>query len=173
MKRLFPLLLPLLLLPALTSCDTAHRLREKIRLEGVERVRPQGFTHLLVVLRAANESAHNLKLKEMTLAFYYRDASRPTLTATLLEPVVLRRRTAGELPTKWRLDYADALAWLPLLRSMESGSLDDWRVSVRMKGRGGMIPIKISGEGLSVPQLLRAFGVEAELGRLLRGPKGE
>lgn len=173
MKRLFRLLLPLLLLPALTSCDTAHRLREKVRLEGVERVRPQGLTHLLVVLRATNDSAHNLKLKEMTLTFYYRDASRPTLTATLLDPVVLRRRTSGELPTKWRLDYADALAWLPLLRSIEAGSLDDWRVSVRMKGRGGMIPIKISREGLSVPQLLRTFGVDAELGRLLRAPRAE
>ena len=89
MKRLFRLLLPLLLLPALTSCDTAHRMREKVRLEGVERVRPQGLTHLLVVLRATNDSAHNLKLKEMTLTFYYRDASRPTLTATLLDPVAL------------------------------------------------------------------------------------
>lgn len=161
-------LLLLLLLPALTSCNLAHRMREKVRFEGVERIRPQGLTHLLLVLRATNDSAHNLKLKEMTLDFYLRDAAEPTLTATLLEPVTLRRRTSGTLSTKWRLDYADALAWLPLVRSLGSGRLDDWRVSVRLKGRSGVVPINILRTDLSVSQLLRTFGVDTNLETLLQ-----
>ena len=62
MKRiLIRLLLAGLSLLPLTACNV-DRLAECIRIEGVERVRTQGFTRLQLVLRVANETGRNLRL---------------------------------------------------------------------------------------------------------------
>lgn len=150
-----------LLILLLASCSGA-RMREKIRIEGIERVRPQGFSHLLLVLRTANDSGHNLKIKELSLDFYRPSAVAPTLTATLMDPVVLHGRTVESLPTKWRLEYADMLAWMPLLQALSQGNFNGWRVSLRIRGRCGLAPINISSEALPLSAILRTFGIDTE-----------
>ena len=150
-----------LLALTLASCS-GQRMRDKIRIDGIERVRPQGLSHLYLELRTTNDSGRNLKVRELTLAFYYGSSAEPTVTATLLEPVTLRKHTSGGLPTKWRLAYADLLAWMPLLRAVGGGSFDGWRVAVQLKGRCGVMPINISSEALPLSTILRTFGVDTK-----------
>ena len=161
MKRiLIRLLLAGLSLLPLTACD-AGRLAERIRIEGVERVRTQGFTRLQLVLRVANGTGRNLRLKEATLAFYPPEASEAIATAVLAEPVVVRRRTTGAVDTRWRIEYARALAWMPLLRALEGGTFDGWWVSVRLKGRSGLVSANISEERVPLSLFLRTFGIDS------------
>lgn len=150
-----------LLALTLASCSGARaRMREKVRIDGIERVRPQGLSRLYLELLTTNDSGHNLKIKELTLSFYRTSAADPTVTATLTEPVLLRRHTAGVLPTKWHLTYADLLSWLPLVQSAAKGNFDGWRVAIRLRGRCGVIPINISSEALPLSAILRTFGID-------------
>lgn len=161
MKRLLSRLLSAgLLLLSLAACD-AGRLADRIRFEGIERVRTQGFTHLQLVLRVANETGRNLRLKEASFAFYPPGAADPVATAVLTEPLLVRRRTTGGVVTKWRIDYAHALAWMPLLRALEGGTLGEWQVAVRLKGRSGLVSANISEKRIPVSLFLRTFGIDS------------
>lgn len=160
-KNLLRIFAALLLLLPLGSCrNVARRTAERIRIEGIGQVRTQGFTHLLLGLRTVNDSGRNLRLTEAEIALYAPGAAEPVATAVLLEPLLLRRRTTAVLATKWRIDYAQALGWLPLLRALDSGNLDGWQISLRAKGRCGLVSRNISEERIPVSVFLRTFGID-------------
>ncbi len=159
--HLLRLLAALLLLLPLGSCrNIARRTAERIRIEGIGQIRTQGFTHLLLGLRTVNDSGRNLRLTEAEIALYAPGAAEPAVTAVLLEPLLLRRHTTAELATKWRIDYAQALGWLPLLRAVGRGDLEGWEVSLRVKGRCGPVTRNISEERIPVSVFLRTFGLD-------------
>lgn len=150
----------LLLLPLGGCSDLARRTAEKIRIEGVGRVRTQGFTRLLLELHATNGTGRNLRLQEATVELYAPGTAEPAATAVLLEPLLLRRRTTETLATKWRIDYAQALGWLPLLGALGRGDLDGWEVTFRLRGRYGPVSRNISRERIPVSDFLRTFEID-------------
>ena len=70
-RRIFAFLLCIVLCAGTTSCRRrAERIREKIRIEAVERAGLRGLTGLEVVLRVRNDTGCKLRLDEASFDFY-------------------------------------------------------------------------------------------------------
>ena len=123
MQRIHILLRSLVLCAALCllgGCrSTAEKMREKIRFEGVEAVRPIGLTGLELDTRVVNDSAHNLSLEDVTLLFYYQTSRLATIQ--LVEPLTLKRRTTAVLTSRWSVKVANPIALLAAGRALKQG----------------------------------------------------
>lgn len=150
----------LLLAAALTtaSCRKAvERARENIRIEAVERIERQGLTGAEAVLRVRNDTGHKLLLDEVRLDVYYGDSRAGTIL--LRERVEVERRWTGSVATHWQLKISDPLALYVLSRKVQAGDLSQVRVSFRIEGRGGPVPVKISRELVPLSEFFGIFGL--------------
>ena len=87
-----------------SSCSgTVQKMRRKVKLEGIEDVRPTSLSSVRIDFRIMNQTAYNLHLKDAVAHLYYRDNCIGTMR--LKERVEVPKRTASELfPTDWT-DY--------------------------------------------------------------------
>ena len=164
MQRIHILLRSLVLCAALCllgGCrSTAEKMREKIRFEGVEAVRPIGLTGLELDTRVVNDSAHNLSLEDVTLLFYYQTSRLATIQ--LVEPLTLKRRTTAVLTSRWSVKVANPIALLAAGRALKQGDLSKLPVSLQATGRGGPVGVNIERDRIAMSEFLSIFGLEAD-----------
>ena len=161
MKQLRLLFLFLVLLSGLTSCSkTIERARQNIAFEGIQGIKPHGLSGVDVMLGVRNNTAHKLVLKEAQFDLCY--DQHPVATILLRERAEVPRRFRGTIPTSWHLRIDDPLAFFALSRKLQKGEEHKITVSYNIRGRGGLMPIKISGENASVSKLLNIFGVSLQ-----------
>ena len=142
---------------SLTSCrGMMQRARQKIGIEGIERIEPHSLSAVDLTLRVRNATAHRLVVK--TAEFDVAYAGREVVRIRLADKVVIRRKTHGGVFTSWRLQVADPLAVYALVKKVRHHEIDKITVSYRVRGRGGIFPVEISGENVPLSKILNIFG---------------
>lgn len=150
----------LLLLAAAGCRPSATDPRNEVRIESVERLVRRGSVGVELTLTLGNDTEHNLKIRTAELEVYYAGGRVGTLR--LCDPLRLPRRSQQEVTTRWRMDSADPMALYVLERRIAG---DDWSriaVAYRLRGRAGLVPVKISGGVMPVSDFLNTFGVSPD-----------
>ncbi len=146
----------------LSSCSsTVQKMRRKVKLEGIEDVRPTSLSSVRIDFRIMNQTAYNLHLKDAVAHLYYRDNCIGTMR--LKERVEVPKRTASELfTTDWAVEVGNPLSLLPILGKVRSGDLSELWVDLELEGRGGPVPVNLSREKMPLSDFLRTFGVDTD-----------
>lgn len=145
----------------LCSCrSTAEKMREKIRFEGVEAVRPIGLTGLELDVRATNDSGYNVRIDSVTLLLFYQ--SSRVATIQLVDPIMLKRRTSESLTSRWSVKISNPLALLAAGRALQQGDHSKLTVSLAATGRGGPVGVNIERDRIAMSEFLSIFGLEAD-----------
>lgn len=146
----------------LSSCSgTVQKMRRKVKLEGIEDVRPTSLSSVRIDFRIMNQTAYNLHLKDAVAHLYYRDNCIGTMR--LKERVEVPKRTASELfTTDWAVEIGNPLSLLPILGKVRSGDLSELWVDLELEGRGGPVPVNLSREKMPLSDFLRTFGVDTD-----------
>lgn len=160
-RRIFAFLLCIVLCAGTTSCRRrAERIREKIRIEAVERAGLRGLTGLEVVLRVRNDTGCKLRLDEASFDLYLGTSFVAGIVLT--EPVGVGRHMAESVATQWRLRISDPLAAYALVRRIGRGDLAAVTVSYAAVGRGGPMTVNILREKVPLSEFLNTFGVDSD-----------
>lgn len=150
----------LLLLAAAGCRPSATDPRSGVRIESVERLERRGSVGVELTLTLGNDTGHNLKIRTAELELFYAGGRVGTLR--LCDPLRLPRRSRQEVTTRWRMESADPMALYVLERRIAG---DDWSriaVAYRLRGRAGLVPIKISVGTMPVSDFLNTFGVSPD-----------
>lgn len=145
-----------------SSCSgTVQKMRRKVKLEGIEDVRPTSLSSVRIDFRIMNQTAYNLHLKDAVAHLYYRDNCIGTMR--LKERVEVPKRTASEVfPTDWAVEIGNPLSLIPILGKVRSGDLSELWVDLELEGRGGPVPVNLSREKMPLSDFLRTFGVDTD-----------
>ncbi len=145
-----------------SSCSgTVQKMRRKVKLEGIEDVRPTSLSSVRIDFRIMNQTAYNLHLKDAVAHLYYRDNCIGTMR--LKERVEVPKRTASEVfTTDWAVEIGNPLSLLPILGKVRSGDLSELWVDLELEGRGGPVPVNLSREKMPLSDFLRTFGVDTD-----------
>lgn len=130
--------------------------RQGVWVESVERLVRRGSVGMELDLTLRNDTERNLKIRRAELDIYYAGARAGTLR--LCDPLHLGRRTTTRATTRWRMESQDPMALYVLERRIRGEEWSKIAVSYRLRGRAGMIPVKISGEMIPVSEFLNNFG---------------
>lgn len=144
----------------MSSCsNTMQKMRRKVKLEGIEEVRPTSLSSIRIDFRIMNQTAYNLHLKDAVAHLYYRDNCIGTMR--LKERVEVPKRTVSEVfPTDWAVEIGNPLSLLPILGKVRGGDLSELWVDLELEGRGGPVPVNLSREKMPLSDFLRTFGVD-------------
>ena len=157
MSRLLKYLLILLVAVSLASCSgMARRARQKIGVEGIERVVPRGVSGFGLRLKVRNETGWRLVVKHAEFDLYY--GAQKIARVELRDKVVVKRKTFGGVNSEWRIIASDAMTYAIVARKIRRGEIEKVRVVYRIRGRGGIIPVEISGEMMPLSKFLNIFG---------------
>ena len=160
MRKIWIIVLLISVSLTLTSCrGKIERMRQKVKLEQIDAVRPMGLTRLDVDLTATNGTGYKLQLTSATVVFLVHDAKVATLQ--LIEPIVLPRRSTEQLATSWSVKIHNPLALLAVAQQFRKGEQDSISVQMLLEGRGGPVPINIERGPMPLSEFLRIFGLEA------------
>lgn len=144
----------------LTSCrGKIERMRQKVKIEQIDAVRPMGLTRLDVDLTATNGTAHKMQLTSATAIFLVHEAKVATLQ--LIEPITLPRRSTEQLTSSWSVKIHNPLALLAVAQQLRNGEQDSITIQLQLEGRGGPIPINIERGPMPLSEFLRIFGLDA------------
>lgn len=162
LKKLIYCSLLVLFALSLGSCSgTVQKMRRKVKLEGIEDVRPMSLSSVRIDFRIMNQTAYNLHLKDAVAHLYYRDNCIGTMR--LKERVEVPKRTASEVfPTDWAVEIGNPLSLIPILGKVRSGDLSELWVDLELEGRGGPVPVNLSREKMPLSDFLRTFGVDTD-----------
>lgn len=162
LKKLIYCSLLVLFALSLGSCSgTVQKMRRKVKLEGIEDVRPTSLSSVRIDFRIMNQTAYNLHLKDAVAHLYYRDNCIGTMR--LKERVEVPKRTASEVfPTDWAVEIGNPLSLIPILGKVRSGDLSELWVDLELEGRGGPVPVNLSREKMPLSDFLRTFGVDTD-----------
>lgn len=160
MKKYLPLLLAALCVLSLSSCsDTVRKMRSKVKLQGIEDVRPTSLSSVQIDFRIMNKTAYNLHLKDAVAELYYLDNCIGTMR--LKERVEVPKRTESEVfETFWAVEIGNPLSLLPVLGKVRQGDLSDFWVHLDLEGRGGPVPVSLSKGKVPLTDFLRTMGVD-------------
>lgn len=159
-RTLYLLLLTTLLLTGGGCRRMAQRAAQKIHIEGIEQLRPQGLSAAEVVFRVTNGTGYKLQLNDAQFDVYYKGA--PFLTIRLAERVEVPKRTTASIPTRWRIRIADPLTLLLVGRDWMQREVSQLTVDYTLEGRGGPVPVKRQRKGVPLSEFLRTFGVSLD-----------
>ncbi|MBR5819645.1 MAG: hypothetical protein IKY68_00115 [Alistipes sp.] len=162
MKKLLKLSLLVALAFSFASCsNTMQKMRSKVKLQGVEDIRPTSLSSVRIDLRVMNKTAYNLHLKDAVANLYYRENCIGTMR--LKEQVEVPKRTESEVfETYWAVEIGNPLSLLPLVAKLRSGDLSEYWVNLELEGRGGPVPVNLSREKMPLSDFLRSFGVDSK-----------
>lgn len=159
MKKTGLLVLVAALCIVLPSCRRmAEKTREKIRVEAVERVEPQGFSGIEVVVRVVNDTRYRLLLERASFDLYA--GANCVCGAVLAEPAEVARRTTASVATQWRLRIVDPLALYALVRRVRRNDLEQVNVSFSVEGHGGPASVNFSREKMPLSEFLNIFDLD-------------
>lgn len=161
LRKIGLLLLCIVVCAGMSSCRRKiEKVREKIRIEEVERAELRGLTGLDIVLRVRNDTGYKLRLDKASLDLFL--GTSLVAGMVLAEPVEVGRRTAESVSTHWRLRISDPFAAYALVRRIERNDISAVAVSCAVEGRGGPVPVNISREKVPLSEFLNTFGVELQ-----------
>lgn len=107
-----------------------------------------------------NDTDRNLKIRRAELDIYYAGGRVGTLR--LCDPLRLGRRTATRVTTRWRMESQDPMALYVLERRIRGEEWSRIACSYRLRGRAGILPVKISGDMIPVSDFLNTFGLSPD-----------
>ena len=144
----------------MTSCrGMVEKARRDIAFEGIERVQLQGLSGVELGVKVKNMTRHKLVLKEMEFEVFLE--GRSLVRGILSDRVEVEKRSHGVVVLPWRLSVSNPMALWVMLRKIPRRDFSKITVSYRLKGRGGLVPIKISRENAPISEFLNNFGVSA------------
>lgn len=160
-RRMCVAVLVLAVTLGLPSCRRAvERAQRDIAVERVVEVARLGSAGAAVTLRVRNDSRRTLRLDEARFGLYL--AGGLAAEFLLHEPVRVEPRTTTDCRSIWRVKVEDPMAYYALQRRIRAGAGDRIEISVRITGRGGGVPVKISRERMPLSEFLNTFGVTIE-----------
>ena len=161
MKKNLLILLCALSALMLTSCrQTAERVVQKIRFEGVESVHMESLSTVVIDFAIENGTAHKLRAEHGVVKLCYNGSEVASLR--LQEPVEVERRTHGVVPTRWTIDVRNPLAMLLVATRVAQERYDELTVDLSVEGSGGPMPVNISREKVPLSNFLNIFGIEPD-----------
>ncbi|MBR5850420.1 MAG: hypothetical protein IKZ12_05105 [Alistipes sp.] len=142
-----------------TSCrNAAERQMRKIHFEGIENVRMESLTGMVIDLAVENGTAYKLRADEAKIRLCYKGSEVASLE--LKEPVEVARRSHGTVETRWAADLRNPLAMLTVVAHIAREQFDDLTVDLAVEGSGGPMPVNISRKGVPFSNFLNTFGIE-------------
>ena len=145
----------------LTSCrQTAERVAQKIRFEGVESVHMESLSTVVIDFAIENGTAHRLRAEQAVAKLRYRGSEVGSMR--LIEPVEVDRRSHAVVPTRWRIELRNPLAMLSVAARVAQQEYDELTVDLSVAGSGGPVPVNISREKVPMSNFLNTFGIEPD-----------
>lgn len=143
------------------SCHEAiNDAQHQIQIEGIEQVRQRGLSVLDLTLKISNKTDYRLVVKSLT--FSLTTSESPFLTAELTDKLKVEKQFVGEVKCRFRLRNANRMAVYAWVRKVRRGKMPPTYISFSLRGRGGLLPVKISREKCEVSEFLNIFGLSKD-----------